>query len=1821
MLSGRWWPRRTWSVGTGCRAAATGLPAGGLRASYDQPLELRGGQLHDEASGVATDPGVLERAVRLFEFLARVQQLKNRSPKSVDSYDRVLWFHRLPDHEALTSAHRGGDPEADDPILVVDRLPRLAPPEPSEQIRRWVMLPIDDPDLEPALREELVQPVDRTALGSDDEPESQLELLVDHPEVRSNYEAWLGIWRVWALQDREDQQARDCYGELFSLYVASTNNPEEFELVLASGCLTWTPATGPPIHRHLVTLPVVVDFDDDTGSLTVRPAESGLVAVETDMVEPDAIQDPRRIHDIQVDAQESDLHPLHRDFVDTISRRLVHCLDANGHYESADEPSTPSSTATVHYAPALILRKRSAQGLIRVLKEISDQLVQRQAIPQGLVPLVDPNHTPDPGLSWDGDEGAGVTVDDELFLPLPVNERQLQILRRVDSSAQILVQGPPGTGKTHTAAALISHLLAQGRRVLITAQTDRALKEVRAKLPNAIKPLAVAVVGSAREDMSDLKVAVERIAQAAVDHDPAGAAATVTNSLSRIDAQRQRRAGLTRALVEARESDVRTHSQFGYEGTLAVIAQRLDREQADFSWLSAYVEVDSTSPAPLTSTELRELRAVLTDPWLQGLEPESSRDLVDPATLPGADDFSILVALEAQASAATARYSAHTAHETFAPVARLTRDDRSVLQRRLQELAEEADLLQARPEAWLGSALADVRSRRASIWKARFDQVADLANRAKPLIDALGPIEDVQAPGDLGVLTSLGEAVAAYLAGGGKLKTDAAGRPRIGALAKPVLKQSGTFFDQVRVGGKPPTTRDHVAQFLSWSEATRCLDALDRAWPAEISIPDEDTLRERLQWHVAELEILGRVLRFADWLDQERQLLGRSGLNPPEWREFADVRSYASMFDAANAVQDLDEATAPLSAIERSLGAVAQWEQAAQCVKDLHRAVGDRDTQAYRVSQDRLAEVTRARDMVVRREELVARLRRDAPGLLAAILAEPSNPHWAGWIPRFEDAWAWARARAWVAGLDGVDVNALQAQVNDLETAIRSEVELIAATRAWSHAVSAERITGEARANLEHYAYLVRRLGKGTGKYAAQRRGEVRDAMDHCRPSVPVWIMPIYRIAEQMRIEPDMFDVVIVDEASQAGLEATFLQYLAKKIVVIGDDKQVSPSAVGVDQQQLRDLAGQFLFDDRYRAAWQDPKRSLFDEAKMRYGGLITLTEHRRCVPEIIGFSNRIAYEPDGIRLVPVRQYGADRLDPIKMVYLSDGYTRGQTSKVNPVEVDAVVDQIEKCIADPAYDGMTFGVISLLGPAQAKTIERALLERVSPEEWAARDLRCGDSADFQGSERNVMFLSMVAAPEPGKRLGALTQEMYVQRYNVAVSRAKDQLWLFHSIDLNDVSNADDMRFALLDYCTGVVNRSATAAVGGFSAPVPEDVRVAPFDSLFEQRVFNRLIDRGYTVVPQFPVQGYSIDLVVVGARSRLAIECDGDTWHGPDAYVADLTRQRDIERCDWRFFRVRESAFYVDPAAALAPLWELLDELEIHPSGWTPPAEPTRSHGDDEPSPGMQRPLEPEPAVAPPPLDEHSDSPEHMDQVLDRDSAAPEPEEEDTSLDEVPSDAGDWEKPDAFATDTADGQPEPDGFTESSARPPGVAVESTGEAPAASGSSSLDEYVAFDEPLAAPLAATREQLIDGLVRIVAVEGPVVGDRLQQAYVRAGGQQRVGKQIASALNSAISAAVRKGLIVAESPLNEQGNKPKTFREPSQPSVRVRSLGPRTLDQVPPLEMATLLEWSAADVGWDDEEALFRAALALLGLKRLTPNVVAVLRRLRPLAQGS
>jgi len=426
----------------------------------------------------------------------------------------------------------------------------------------------------------------------------------------------------------------------------------------------------------------------------------------------------------------------------------------------------------------------------------------------------------------------------------------------------------------------------------------------------------------------------------------------------------------------------------------------------------------------------------------------------------------------------------------------------------------------------------------------------------------------------------------------------------------------------------------------------------------------------------------------------------------------------------------------------------------------------------------------------------------------------------------------------------------------------------------------------------------------------------------------------MYRVAETVTPGTDMFDVVIVDEASQSGPEAIFLQYLAKKIVVVGDDKQISPEYVGLTREDVELLRQRHIGDLPHSDAF-GVDNSFFDQAEIRYGGRIRLREHFRCMPEIIQFSNNLCYHSEP--LIPLRQYGVGRLEPVIMTcHVRDGYIKGERSAVNPPEAQAVVDQITKCCQDPAYEGKTMGVISLLGPHQARHIEMLLLDQIGPEEMEQRSLVCGDAYAFQGDERDVMFLSMVSALTHGRRIGTLTSQRDERRFNVAASRARDQMWLFHTATLNDL-NPKCLRYQLLEYCQNPrVQPIKFESTGeeklrnlAETADRDRDRPPSPFESWFEVDVCLKIAERGYRVIPQFEVAGYFIDLVVEGMQGRLAVECDGDTWHGSDRHESDMARQRMLERCGWTFWRVRGGAFYRDPDLALDGLWRKLSELNI----------------------------------------------------------------------------------------------------------------------------------------------------------------------------------------------------------------------------------------------------------------------------------------------------
>ena len=189
-----------------------------------------------------------------------------------------------------------------------------------------------------------------------------------------------------------------------------------------------------------------------------------------------------------------------------------------------------------------------------------------------------------------------------------------------------------------------------------------------------------------------------------------------------------------------------------------------------------------------------------------------------------------------------------------------------------------------------------------------------------------------------------------------------------------------------------------------------------------------------------------------------------------------------------------------------------------------------------------------------------------------------------------------------------------------------------------------------------------------------------------------------------------------------------------------------------------------------------------------------------------------------------------------------------------------------------------------------------------------------------------MFLSVVDAPPSAPPL-PLRQEgpkkIFKRRFNVAASRARDQMWVVYSLNVETDLKPGDYRRKLIEHALDphAWERELERRLA----------QVDPRSREFEGRVVRILLERNFRVFPQYKVGAYRIDIVVVGNGSRLAIECDGERFHGPEKLQEDMERQAILERLGWKFVRVRGSVFFRDEERAMRPVFERLEDFGITP--------------------------------------------------------------------------------------------------------------------------------------------------------------------------------------------------------------------------------------------------------------------------------------------------
>ena len=454
---------------------------------------------------------------------------------------------------------------------------------------------------------------------------------------------------------------------------------------------------------------------------------------------------------------------------------------------------------------------------------------------------------------------------------------------------------------------------------------------------------------------------------------------------------------------------------------------------------------------------------------------------------------------------------------------------------------------------------------------------------------------------------------------------------------------------------------------------------------------------------------------------------------------------------------------------------------------------------------------------------------------------------------------------------------------------------------------------------LKGWKQTVQKIGKGTGKNTNIHKKNAKEKMLLCQKVVPAWIMPLNKVFDTLNPVENKFDIIIIDEASQSDISSLILLYMAKKIIIVGDDKQVSPSDVGVNIDKInmfrrKYIKGKVANDDLYGI-----RASLYSIVSTTFQP-ISLREHFRSVPEIIGYSNKTSYDN---QILPLRDSNSSILKPAIIDYKVNG-RRDEKSKINRVEAETIVSLIEACLAMKEYKNSTFGVISLLGDEQAELIQDLIVKRIPATEIENHKILCGNSASFQGDERDIMFISLVDSSEENKSLrlvGEGVEGAIRKRYNVAISRAKDQLWIVHSIDKNSLKEGD-LRKELFEYIDSLKENV-------FDKTAIENITASDF----ENEVARHLLEKNYTIKQKWRVGSYDIDMVAIYDDKKIAIECDGKTLnHTEEEVIANLEEQEILERCGWKFIRVRASEYFRNPEKAIKDLIIQLDDKGVYPN-------------------------------------------------------------------------------------------------------------------------------------------------------------------------------------------------------------------------------------------------------------------------------------------------
>lgn len=405
---------------------------------------------------------------------------------------------------------------------------------------------------------------------------------------------------------------------------------------------------------------------------------------------------------------------------------------------------------------------------------------------------------------------------------------------------------------------------------------------------------------------------------------------------------------------------------------------------------------------------------------------------------------------------------------------------------------------------------------------------------------------------------------------------------------------------------------------------------------------------------------------------------------------------------------------------------------------------------------------------------------------------------------------------------------------------------------------------------------------------------------------LPIWLSSLEGLHRCLPLKKDLFDVVIIDEATQCDI-ASCLPAIqrAKRVVVVGDPNQLRHVSFLSRAKQDVLLKKQGL--ENFETPLNFREESMIDMINHNLSSsedVVMLDEHYRSLPELIKFSNENYYD-SRLRIMTERPLVTEG-NPLSLIKVNGTRLNGK----NAIEADKVIEYVRGIIERqreiPDEYKLSIGILSFFRD-QAELLQEKILD-LHMDDIAAHQIRGGTPYSFQGEERDIMLIS--CAVDNDVSSGTYQYLNRENMFNVAITRAKTAQVLFLSAAIENIPK----------------NNQLSRYIRSFEVNRGQNLETFRSNDAYINDLVQELRKRKIRLVQNYTVAGVLMDLVAIYKGKCLAIDLIGFPGEYEDAF--HLNRYKIFDRAGFSIFPISLEEWKYRREEILTRISEMLNNEE-----------------------------------------------------------------------------------------------------------------------------------------------------------------------------------------------------------------------------------------------------------------------------------------------------